>query len=65
MDILLVLIQLICFIIIIRSFWISFQRMKLNRFENNLHLIKNYLSFDEMMFRFWVWDIEKLKINFK
>ena len=46
---------------LIRNDWVSKKRKKLNRFENGVHIIKEYLSYKEMIMRFWSWDIEKLR----
>lgn len=56
---------LLCFPIgiVIRNEWVYKQRMKLNKFEQGIHLINNYISYDAMMKHFWIWDIEKLKIK--
>ena len=52
---------LISLLFIIRNKWVFSQRSKLNKFENGIHLIKNYLSYNEMLIRFWIWDIKKLQ----
>lgn len=46
-----------------RNNWVYNRRTELNRFVDGKHLIKKYISYDAMMLRFWVWDIEKLKIK--
>ena len=48
-------------LLLIRNNWVYNKRTSLNRFENNIHLIQQYIDYDEMMFRFWIWDIKKLK----
>lgn len=52
---------LILVLILVRNEWVFHQRLKLNRFENGVHVINQYLSYDEMMFRFWIWNIEKMQ----
>lgn len=41
-----------------RNQWVSDQRLKII-IRNNLPL-DDYLSYDEMLNRFWIWDISKL-----
>jgi hypothetical protein len=45
----------------IRNWWVFKHQTKLNRFEGNEHVIKQYLDYDAMMWKFWIWDIEKLR----
>ena len=44
-----------------RNHWVYEKLMELNRFENGIHLIKQYSDYDQIFFKFWVWDIEKFK----
>lgn len=48
-------------VILVRNEWVYKKRMELNRFEDGVHIIKQYMGYDDMMYRFWVWDIEKLR----
>lgn len=45
-----------------RNSWVFDRRTELNRFEGNVHVIKQYVDYGTMMNKFWVWDIEKLKV---
>ena len=47
--------------ILIRNLWVFKQQNKLNRCENRVYLLNKYISYDEMMYKFWIWDVEKLK----
>ncbi len=42
---------------IIRNDWVYEQKIKLIDEGKD----KNYLSYDEMLKKFWVWDVEKLR----
>ena len=46
-----------------RNSWVFYQRNKLNRFEGGAHVIHQYVDYSTMMNKFWVWDIEKLKVS--
>ena len=46
----------------VRTLWVFNWRTKLNRFENGEHVIDGYVDYDTMMIRFWVWDIDRLKV---
>ena len=48
--------------IAIRNQWVFKRRTELNRFDGKLHVITQYVDYDTMMYKFWVWDIEKLKL---
>jgi len=48
-------------LIFIRNIWVYNRRRELNRFVDDVHLTTLYISYESMMVRFWVWDIEKLK----
>ena len=45
-----------------RNLWVFNHRNKLNRFENGVHVINQYADYDEMMIKFWIWDVEKFKL---
>ena len=45
----------------LRNNWVFDRMNELNRFENDVHVIRNYADYNTMMLRFWVWDIEKFK----
>ena len=45
----------------IRNEWVFKHRIELNRHENGVHLINEYIGYNEMIRKFWIWDIEKLK----
>ncbi len=45
----------------VRNNWVYLRQMELNRFENGRHIIKEYASYNEMMFKFWIWDVEKFR----
>lgn len=49
------------FLISVRSLWVSNRLNELNRFENGVHVIRNYADYNTMMRKFLVWDIEKFK----
>ena len=44
-----------------RNSWVYDRQIELNCFENGDHVLRRYLNYTEMMDRWWVWDIEKLK----
>jgi hypothetical protein len=44
-----------------RNIWVYNQRIKL--IHTSFDTYDDYLSYNEMMHKFWVWDIEKLKKN--
>jgi len=46
-----------------RNRWVYLQRAKLNRFDGDVHAITQYVDYDDMMKKFWVWDIEKLRLR--
>ena len=46
-----------------RNSWVYDRRIELNRFENGTYVIQLYLDYTEMMNKWWVWDIEKLKVS--
>lgn len=48
--------------LLVRNEWVNAQQTTLNRFENGVHVIKGYADYDTMMWRFWIWDVEKFKI---
>ncbi len=45
----------------VRNNWVLEKRLELNRFENGNHIINAYVGYYEMVFRFWVWDVEKFR----
>ena len=47
--------------VIFRNEWVFKRRIELNRHENGVHLINEYIGYNEMIHKFWIWDIEKLK----
>lgn len=54
--------SIVSIIIQIRNNWVYEHRLKLNYFnEDRIHVINMYLDYGEMMARFWIWDIEKLR----
>lgn len=60
------IITVLCLIVIIwslfglvRNQWVFTKRMWI--IANDLSNYDTYLSYDEMLLRFWVWDISKLK----
>ena len=46
----------------IRNLWVFNRRIELNRFENGIHVIKNYADYDTMIRKFWTWDVEKFRL---
>lgn len=48
-------------VMLIRNHWGYKKLMRLNRFENGIHIIKQYSDYDQIFFKFWIWDIEKFK----
>ena len=50
---------IVCVFIFIRNSWVFSRKIKL---INNPQR-SEYLSYDMMMLKFWIWDIEKLKKN--
>lgn len=46
-----------------RNSWVYDRRIELNRFESGEHVIRRYLNYQEMLNRWWIWDIEKLKVS--
>lgn len=50
-------------LMLVRNQWVFNRRIELNRFEGDEHVLGKYISYNAMMLRFWVWDIEKLKIK--
>ena len=47
---------------LIRNEWVYNRMGELNRFEGKVHLIKQYASYDKMMLKFWIWNVEKFKL---
>jgi hypothetical protein len=47
--------------ILVRNEWVFERRVELNRFEDGVHVIRQYADYNTMLLRFWVWDIEKFK----
>lgn len=50
-----------CMFALVRNEWVYRQRIFVLRSENGLEEFKRLPSYDEMMGRFWVWDVEKFK----
>ena len=44
----------------VRNLWVAKRRAELLQL-GSLEEYDRYLSYDQMMWRFWVWDIKKLK----
>ena len=61
MKILFLCLFLIPVLIFVRNEWVFRKRRPLNRFENGIHIIDQYISYDQMMCKFWIWNIEKLR----
>lgn len=67
--IILVLIMIACIFMLIRNEWVYKQKVKIvDRYFRQHHraggleqALNSYLSYNEMMFKLWVWDVEKLK----
>ena len=59
------MLELLLFIFLIfmlfRNHWVHEKLIRLNRFENGIHLIKQYSNYYQIFFKFWIWDIEKFK----
>ena len=49
----------ICIFIEVRNFWVLKNRIKLIKNSS----LSKYLSYDQMMLKFWIWNVEKLKKN--
>ena len=47
---------------LIRNYWVYERRSELNTFDRGKHVIEGYVDYDTMMLRFWVWDVEKMKL---
>ena len=59
----------LCFIIkqlylLRRNQWVYIQRMKIIKSKGS-KCLDDYMSYDEMMYLCWVWDIEKLRLDNK
>jgi len=52
---------IISLVMSIRNMWLLDRYTEINRFENGVHLIRGYVGYETAMWRFWVWDMEKLK----
>ena len=50
-------------LMLIRNEWVYDRLMELNRFENGIHLIREYDDYFDIYIRFWIWDINKFKKN--
>ena len=48
--------------ILVRNHWVYCERSKLVGYVNNKLLLDSYMSYDRMMFMFWVWDVEKMRL---
>jgi hypothetical protein len=48
-----------CMFMVIRAEWVYRRRIEI--IDNNFEEYHNYLTFEEMMKKFWIWDIEKLR----
>lgn len=62
LDILAICFALFSLCLSIRNSWVFNRRTELNRFENGIHVIKNYTDYDTMIRKFWIWDVEKFKL---
>ena len=62
LDILAICFALFSLGLSIRNLWVFNRRIELNRFENGIHVIKNYADYDTMIRKFWIWDVEKFKL---
>lgn len=58
-----VFITFVGLVVLIRSEWVFKKRTELNRFDNNIHVITEYINYDKMVFKFWIWDVEKMRIK--
>ncbi len=50
-------------LLLVRIIWVGRRMLELNYFDGDEHVVKRYLSFSEMMNKWWIWDIEKLRID--
>ena len=45
-----------------RNMWVFDRITELNRFENGVHIVTLYYGYHSMFWRFWVWDVEKMRL---
>ena len=48
-------------VLCIRNIWVLRSMLALNRFEGNVHLVKQYADYETILYKFWIWDIEKFR----
>jgi hypothetical protein len=58
-----VLMTIVALILKLRNYWVFNRQTELNRFENGVHITKLYASYDTMLVKFWIWDVEKFKLT--
>lgn len=50
---------IISIFVIIRNEWVKHKRLQL--IDKGINDYRNYISYDQMMFRFWCWNVEKMR----
>ena len=48
--------------ILVRNHWVYRERSKLIRHVNGKMPLDSYIGYHRMMFMFWVWDVEKMRL---
>ncbi|WP_208952278.1 hypothetical protein [Rahnella sp. ChDrAdgB13] len=54
---------LYCFFVLHRNEWVYKQRMKVLFGENGFKEFQKLPSYDAMMRKFWIWDVNKFKAD--
>lgn len=65
-SVLLLILLSYSFLMLIRNDWVFRERIRLmdERFKRNSTyrpLDEDYLTYDQMMRRFWIWDVERMR----
>lgn len=53
---------LLCILIQVRNYWVFHSRRQIITVKDGVYVWEQYHSFWGMFFRFWIWDIEKLRL---
>jgi hypothetical protein len=58
-----VLMTIVALVLKLRNYWVFNRQNELNRFENGVHITKLYASYDTMLVKFWIWNVEKFRLT--
>lgn len=55
------MILIFCVFFVVRDVWVLKQRLSKIYWDGDEIVLDRYISRDRMFFRFWCWDVEKMK----